>query len=90
MVVSIVTNLVLLPVGYILDRIISGFTFAMIALTSYHVLWDLISVSIQTDPHIQIRKSDSNCTSQTNLVYLAGTHCSLSEPELLNAFERIE
>jgi hypothetical protein len=33
---------------------------------------------------------DSYCTSQTNWFDLAGTRCSLSEPEPVNAFENIE
>jgi hypothetical protein len=37
-----------------------------------------------------MRRYDSNCTSRTNWFDLAGTHCALSEPEPLNAFESIE
>jgi hypothetical protein len=37
-----------------------------------------------------MQKYDSNCTSRTNWFDLAGTRCSLSEPEPLNAFESIE
>jgi hypothetical protein len=37
-----------------------------------------------------MQKYDSNCTSRTNWVDLAGIHCTLSEPEPLNAFESIE
>ena len=63
MVVSTVMNLVLLPVGYILDQTIRGFTFATIALTSYHDSPDIISISTHTDPHIRMREYDSNCIS---------------------------
>jgi len=37
-----------------------------------------------------MQKYDSNCTSRTNWFDLAGTYCTLSEPEPLNAFESIE
>ena len=37
-----------------------------------------------------MQKYDSNCTTRTNWFDLAGTHCTLSEPEPLNAFESIE
>jgi len=37
-----------------------------------------------------MREYDSNCTSRTNWFDLAGTCCTLSEPERLNPFERIE
>ena len=59
-------------------------------MTSYYDLPDLISISTHTDPHIQMQKYDSNCRSRTTWFDLAGTFCSLSEPEPLNAFESIE
>ena len=90
MVVIIVPNLALLLVGYIQDPSIGGFMSATIALTSYHDLPDLISVNTHLDPHIPKQKYDSDCTSWTNWFDLAGTCCSLSEPEPLNAFESIE
>jgi hypothetical protein len=37
-----------------------------------------------------MQKYNSNCTSRTNWFDLAGTHCTLSEPEPLNAFKSIE
>ena len=37
-----------------------------------------------------MQKYDSNCTSRTNWFDLAGSHCTLSEPEPLNAFASIE
>jgi len=37
-----------------------------------------------------MQKYDSNCTSRTNWFDLAGTHCTLSEPEPLNVFESID
>jgi len=37
-----------------------------------------------------MQKYDSNCRSRTTWFDLAGTFCSLSEPEPLNAFESIE
>ena len=61
-----------------------------IALMSYDDLPDLISINTHIDPHIQMQKYDSDCTSQTNWFNLAGTCSSLSEPEHLNAFESIE
>jgi len=90
MVVVIPLNLALWPVGYIYDPTIAGFTFAIIALTSYHNLPDLISIRRYIDPHIWMQKNDSNCTSWTNWFDLARTYCSLSEPEPLNAFESFE
>jgi hypothetical protein len=64
--------------------------FAMIALTSYSDLPDLISVNTHTDHHILMQKYDSNCTSRTNWFDLAGTPSIVFEPEPLNAFESIE
>jgi len=37
-----------------------------------------------------MRDYDSHCTSRTNWFDLAGTHCSLSNPEPWNSFECIE
>ena len=37
-----------------------------------------------------MREYDSNCTSRTNWLDLAGSHCLFSEAEPLNAFESIE
>jgi hypothetical protein len=51
---------------------------------------DLISEITPIDHHIRMQKYDSNCTSRTNWFDLAGTHCTLSEPEPLNTFESIE
>jgi len=87
--VSTVTNLVLLPVGYIWDPIGSGFMFAMMVLTSYHDLQEFISANTHINRHIWMQKYDSNCTSSTNWFHLAGTHCYLSKPEPVNAFESI-
>jgi len=83
-------NLDLLPIGYTMDRTTSGFTFATIALTSFHDLPDLISTNTHTDPDSWMREYDSNCTSRTNWFHLARTHCSLSEPEHRDAFDSIE
>jgi len=64
--------------------------FATIALTSYHDLPDLISISTHTCPRIRMQNYDSNCTSRTNLFDLAVTYGLLSEPEPLNAIESLE
>jgi len=64
--------------------------FATIALTSYHDLPDLISVSTHSDPHSRMWEYNRDCTSRTNWFDFAGTHCSLSEPEPFNAFGSIE
>jgi len=62
----------------------------MIALTSFHDLPDLISANTHIDRHFRMRKYDSNCTSRTDWFDLAGTQCSHSEPEPLNALQSIE
>jgi len=62
----------------------------MIASTSADSLQDLISDIITIDHHIWMQNYDSNCTSRTNWFDLAGIHCTLSEPEPLNAFESME
>ena len=59
-------------------------------LTSYYDLPDFISTNTPIVPHIPMRERDCNCTSQTNWFDCAGTHCSVSEHEPLNAFESIE
>jgi len=64
--------------------------FAIIALTSYSDLPDLISIGTHTNPHIRMREYNSHCTFRTNWFDLAGTYCFLSKPEPLNAFESIE
>ena len=90
MAVSSATNLALLLVGYILDQIIGGFTFATIALMGYHDFLDLISANTHIDPHSRMWKYDSNCIFRTNWFDLARTHCSLSKRDPLNTFEGIE
>jgi len=89
-VVGIVTNLAPPLVGYIWDPNVIGFIFATIALISADSLPDLISDITPNDHHTRMQKYDSNCTSRTNWFDLAGTHCTLSEPEPLNPFESIE
>ena len=69
---------------------IVGSTFATIASTIYDDLSDLISASTLTDHHIRMYSYDSNCTSRTNWLDLAGIPCLVFEPESLNAFESIE
>jgi len=66
-----------------------GFTFATIALTSYHDSPDLISDNTHINPHIQMREYDCNCTSRTNWCDLARTPCWILEPEPLNTFQSI-
>jgi len=83
-------NLAHLRVGYILDQIIGGFTFATIALPRNHDSPDLISISTLIDFHIPMQEYDSNCTSGTSWIYLAGSHCSLPEPEPVHASESLE
>jgi len=88
-VVSTVINLALLRVGYIWDATTCGFTFATIALTSYHDLPDLISLNTHTELLIRMRECDSYCTSRTNWCHLAGTFRSISKPKPVNAFDSI-
>jgi len=52
-------------------------------------LTDLTSESTPIDFNIRKQKYDSNCTCITNWFAHAGTHCSLSRPEPVNAFESI-
>jgi hypothetical protein len=90
MVVGIVTNLAPLLVGYIEDPNVIGFIFATIASRAADSLPDLISETTPIAHHTRMQMYDSNCTSRTNWFDLAGTHCTLSEPEPLDTFESIE
>ena len=62
----------------------------MFALTCYHDLQDALSVSTPIDHHIRMQDYELNSTPRTNWFELAGTWCSLSGPEPVNAFESIE
>jgi len=63
---------------------------ATIASTTADSVLDLISTIFPIDHHIRKQKYDTNSTSRTNWFHLAGIHCTLSEPEPLDAFESIE
>jgi hypothetical protein len=50
----------------------------------------LISDITPIDHHTRMPEYDSPCTSRIHWFYLAGVHCTISEPQHLNAFESIE